>query len=94
MRDALNAFVIRGPASNIAFQSALVAHPRFVSGQFTTAFIAEEYPKGFSPADLVHDNPEFLIAVAAAVHRTYRDARRGLRARSPATSCTSATTIS
>jgi len=73
MRDALNAFVIRGTASNIAFQSALVQHPRFVSGQFTTAFIAEEYPKGFSPADLVHDNPEFLIAVAAAVHRTYRD---------------------
>jgi len=73
MRDALNAFVIRGTASNIAFQSALVQHPRFISGQFTTAFIAEEYPKGFSPADLVHDNPEFLIAVAAAVHRTYRD---------------------
>jgi propionyl-CoA carboxylase alpha chain len=73
MRDALNAFVIRGPASNIAFQSALVQHPRFVSGQFTTAFIGEEYPKGFSPSDLVHDNPEFLIAVAAAVHRKYRD---------------------
>jgi len=73
MRDALNAFVIRGTASNIAFQSALVQHPRFLSGNFTTAFIAEEYPQGFSPADLVHNNPEFLIAVAAAVHRTYRD---------------------
>jgi propionyl-CoA carboxylase alpha chain len=73
MRDALNAFVIRGTASNIAFQSALIQHPRFLSGNFTTAFIAEEYPQGFSPADLVHDNPEFLIAVAAAVHRTYRD---------------------
>jgi propionyl-CoA carboxylase alpha chain len=73
MRDALNAFVIRGPACNIPFQSALLQHPRFVSGQFTTAFIAEEYPKGFSPADLVHDSPEFLTAVAAAVHRTYRD---------------------
>jgi len=73
MRDALNAFVIRGIASNIAFQSALVQHPRFVSGQFTTAFIAEEYPKGFSPSALVHDNPDFLVAVAAAVHRTYRD---------------------
>jgi propionyl-CoA carboxylase alpha chain len=73
MRDALNAFVIRGIASNIGFQSALMSHPRFVSGQFTTAFIAEEYPKGFHPGDLVHENPEFLFAVAAAVHRTYRD---------------------
>jgi propionyl-CoA carboxylase alpha chain len=73
MRDALNAFVIRGIASNIGFQSALMNHPRFISGQFTTAFIAEEFPKGFHPEDLVHENPEFLFAIAAAVHRSYRD---------------------
>jgi propionyl-CoA carboxylase alpha chain len=73
MRDALNAFVIRGIASNISFQAALMSHPRFVSGQFTTAFIAEEYPKGFHPEDLVHENPEFLFAIAAGVHRTYRE---------------------
>ena len=47
-------------AHNIAFLSALMEHPRFVCGRVTTGFIAEEYPKGFSPADLVHDNPEFL----------------------------------
>ena len=29
MREALNAFVIRGVASNIAFQAALMQHPRF-----------------------------------------------------------------
>ena len=34
MRDALNAFVIRGVSSNIAFQSALMQHPRFQSGKF------------------------------------------------------------
>jgi propionyl-CoA carboxylase alpha chain len=73
MRDALNGFVIRGIASNISFQAALMSHPRFVSGQFTTAFIAEEYPKGFHPEDLVHENPEFLFAIAAGVHRSYRD---------------------
>jgi propionyl-CoA carboxylase alpha chain len=73
MREALNAFVIRGIASNISFQSALMSNPRFVSGNFTTALIAEEYPKGFHPEDLVHENPEFLYAVAAAMYRTYRD---------------------
>ena len=42
LRDALNAFVIRGIDSNIPFQAALMQNPRFLSGVFTTAFIAEE----------------------------------------------------
>jgi len=53
MRDALNAFVIRGVATNIAFQAALMQNPRFVAGNFDTGLIAAEYPKGFSAADLV-----------------------------------------
>ena len=32
MREALNAFAIRGISSNIPFQAALLAHPKFVSG--------------------------------------------------------------
>ena len=71
MRDALNAFVIRGVASNIAFQSALMQHPRFVSGNFNTGLIAEEYPQGFDATDVPHDDPAMLIAVAAAMHRQY-----------------------
>ena len=47
MREALNAFVIRGISSNIAFQAVLVQHPRFVAGDFTTGFLAEEFPRGF-----------------------------------------------
>jgi propionyl-CoA carboxylase alpha subunit len=72
MRDALNAFVIRGVASNIAFQSALMKNPRFVGGNFNTGLIAEEYPKGFDASDVVHDAPAMLISVAAAVHRQYQ----------------------
>jgi propionyl-CoA carboxylase alpha chain len=73
MRDALNAFVIRGVASNIAFQAALMQHPRFLCGQFTTHFIAEEYPKGFSAESLVHEDPLLLAAVAAFARRRYID---------------------
>ena len=73
MRDALNSFVIRGISSNIPFQSALMQHPRFQAGNFTTAFIAEEYPKGFDASDVPHDDPALLISVAAFVHRTYID---------------------
>jgi len=71
MRDALNRFVIRGVASNIAFQATLMQHPRFVSGNFNTGLIAEEYPNGFDAASVVHDDPALLIVVAAAIHRQY-----------------------
>jgi propionyl-CoA carboxylase alpha chain len=73
MREALNAFVIRGVSSNIPFQSALLSHPRFVSGQFNTGFIAEEFPKGFSAASVLHDEPDFLLALAAAANRRTLD---------------------
>jgi propionyl-CoA carboxylase alpha chain len=73
MRDALNAFVIRGIASNIAFQAALVQHARFVAGDFTTGFIAEEFPQGFRPSTLAHRDPVLLAAVAAYARRRYID---------------------
>jgi len=71
MREALNAFVIRGVASNIAFQAALLQNPRFLSGNFNTGLIAEEYPKGFQATSLVHDDPLLLAAVAALARRRY-----------------------
>jgi propionyl-CoA carboxylase alpha subunit len=71
MREALNQFCIRGVSSNIAFQAALMQHPRFIAGNFNTGFIAEEYPKGFHAEDVPHDDPAMLIAVAAAIHRAY-----------------------
>ncbi|MCA3251850.1 MAG: acetyl-CoA carboxylase biotin carboxylase subunit [Rubrivivax sp.] len=73
MREALNGFVIRGVTSNIPFQAALLAHPRFASGDFNTGFIAEHYGKGFRAEDVPHDDPEFLVALAAAAYRRYRE---------------------
>jgi propionyl-CoA carboxylase alpha chain len=73
MRDALNAFVIRGISSNLAFQAALIQHPRFVAGDFTTGFIAEEFPNGFHPSSLDHKEPVLLAAVAAYARRRYID---------------------
>jgi propionyl-CoA carboxylase alpha chain len=73
MRDALNAFVIRGISSNIPFQAALMQHPRFQSGNFNTGFIAEEYPKGFNASMVPHDDPALLVSVVAYVYRAYTD---------------------
>jgi len=71
MREALNGFVIRGVSSNIPFQAALLAHPKFVAGDFNTGFIAENYGKGFRAEDVPHTNIEFLVALAAFVNRRY-----------------------
>ncbi len=71
MREALNGFVIRGVSSNIPFQAALLAHPKFVSGDFNTGFIAEHYSKGFRSEDVPHANADFLVALAAFANRRY-----------------------
>jgi propionyl-CoA carboxylase alpha chain len=78
MREALNGFVIRGISSNIPFQAALLAHPKFVAGDFNTGFIAENYGKGFSAADVPHDDPDFLVALAAYQHRKFRGRASGI----------------
>jgi propionyl-CoA carboxylase alpha chain len=73
MRNALNAFVIRGVSTNIAFQAALLNHPQFVSGQFNTGFVAQHYPSGFQGAQHGEDNTEILVCAAAAIHRRMRE---------------------
>jgi propionyl-CoA carboxylase alpha chain len=83
MREALNGFVIRGISSNIPFQAALLAHPRFVSGQFNTGFIAEQYGGGFKAEDVPHDDANFLIALAAFVRRKSRERATGLSGQLP-----------
>src|SRR5262249_49410504 len=83
MREALNAFVIRGISSNIPFQSALLAHPQFVAGDFNTGFIAEHYPKGLKAEDVPHDDPEFLVALAAAANRRYLERAAGISGQLP-----------
>ncbi|MBK6853580.1 MAG: acetyl/propionyl/methylcrotonyl-CoA carboxylase subunit alpha [Burkholderiales bacterium] len=83
MREALNAFVIRGISSNIPFQSALLAHPEFVGGIYNTGFIAKNYPTGFRAEDVPHDDPDFLVALAATVHRRFLERAAGISGQLP-----------
>lgn len=71
MRAALNDFVIRGIHSNIPFQAALLQHSRFVNGDFTTGFIAEEYPEGFKKDSVQPSDPKRLAALAAFMRYRY-----------------------
>ena len=65
MRDALDAYYIRGVSHNIPFLNAVMTHPRFISGDLTTAFIDETYGDGFSLAHMAQDDPTTFVAVAA-----------------------------
>ncbi|MBM7069564.1 acetyl/propionyl/methylcrotonyl-CoA carboxylase subunit alpha [Actibacterium sp. 188UL27-1] len=69
MRTALDSFELEGIGHNLPFLSAVMDHPKFVSGEITTAFIAEEYPDGF---DGVHPNEETQRRIAAAAAAMYR----------------------
>jgi propionyl-CoA carboxylase alpha chain len=78
MREALNGFVIRGVSSNIPFQAALLAHPDFVAGDFNTGFIAQHYAGGFKAEDVPHEDPDFLVALAAYANRRALERSAGI----------------
>ena len=69
MRIALDSFEVEGIGHNLPFLSAVMDHPKFISGDMTTAFIAEEYPDGFEGVTLPADELRRVAASAAAMHR-------------------------
>jgi len=69
MRLALDTFEVEGIGHNLPFVGAVMDHPRFQSGNITTAFIAEEYPDGFKGATLSAEMLRRVAAAAAAMNR-------------------------
>ncbi len=69
MRVALDSFEVEGIGHNLPFLSAVMDHPKFVSGDMTTAFIAEEYPDGFEGVTLPEGDLRRIAASCAAMHR-------------------------
>jgi len=69
MRTALDSFEVEGIGHNLPFLSAVMDHPKFVSGDMTTAFIGEEYPDGFQGVALPDPDIRWIAAASAAMHR-------------------------
>ncbi|MEM9124648.1 MAG: acetyl/propionyl/methylcrotonyl-CoA carboxylase subunit alpha [Pseudomonadota bacterium] len=69
MRVALDSFEVEGIGHNLPFLSAVMDHPKFISGDMTTAFIAEEYPDGFNGVSLPEPDLRRIAASCAAMHR-------------------------
>jgi len=74
MKDALSSFVVRGINHNISFLEAILGHERFGRGDISTNFIEQEYPGGFSGADLTSETSKVFLG--AAVFMFLRDAER------------------
>ncbi|MFZ9071789.1 MAG: acetyl-CoA carboxylase biotin carboxylase subunit [Paracoccaceae bacterium] len=69
MRLALDRFEVEGIGHNLPFLSAVMDHPKFVKGDMTTAFIAEEYPDGFAGVILEEAALKSIAASCAAMNR-------------------------
>ena len=69
MRVALDSFEVEGIGHNLPFVAAVMDHPKFISGDMTTAFIAEEYPDGFEGVTLPETDLRGVAAACTAMHR-------------------------
>ena len=74
MKSALSAYVIEGITHNMNFLQAILSNARFVAGDMSTNFIAEEFPEGFANGKLTRDAKEVFIAVGTYLY--HKDAER------------------
>ncbi len=81
MRWALDEYYIRGVANNLGFLAAVMMNERFVAGNLSTNFIAEEFGDRFIADQTEHKDIHLLAAVAAAVHRIIELRKNGLQSR-------------
>ncbi|HSF91871.1 MAG TPA: acetyl/propionyl/methylcrotonyl-CoA carboxylase subunit alpha [Paracoccaceae bacterium] len=69
MRVALDSFELEGIGHNLPFLATVMDHPKFIAGEMTTAFIAEEFPDGFDGVKLPEHTIRRIAAACAAMHR-------------------------
>jgi len=83
MREALDAFQIRGVGHNISFLAAVMKKERFLSGRLSTNFIADEFPEGFTGVELDTETSDRVIAVVAFAHDRIAERNRTLSGQMP-----------
>ena len=74
--EGLDAFTIEGIRHNIPFLAAIMQHPRWRAGKLSTAFIAEEYPRGFERTPPQGEVAHAIAAVAAAIDHVFGERKR------------------
>ncbi|MEE9347295.1 MAG: biotin/lipoyl-containing protein, partial [Robiginitomaculum sp.] len=76
MKESLDNFELEGIGHNIPFLAAVMGHDRFLRGDISTAFIADEYPDGFDGVELGKGHARYIAAICALMHdiSEHRDA--------------------
>ncbi|WP_332683913.1 acetyl/propionyl/methylcrotonyl-CoA carboxylase subunit alpha [Bosea sp. (in: a-proteobacteria)] len=77
---ALDAFAIDGIRHNIPFVSALMHHPRWIAGNLSTGFIAEEFPEGFALPQPKGEVALRMAAIAIACDHRLNTRKRNVSA--------------
>jgi propionyl-CoA carboxylase alpha chain len=73
MGVALDDFEVEGIGHNLPFLSAVMGQERFRSGRLTTAYIAEEFPEGFSGVLPDEAVAQKLVAVAVLINQVLQE---------------------
>jgi propionyl-CoA carboxylase alpha chain len=73
MGAALDDFEVEGIGHNLPFLSAVMGQERFRSGRLTTAYIAEEFPEGFSGVLPDQAAARKLVAIAVLVNQALQE---------------------
>jgi len=74
--EALDGFTIEGIRHNIPFLAAIMQHARWRAGKLSTAFIAEEFPRGFERTPPGGPVARTIAAVAAAIDHVLGERKR------------------
>ena len=80
---ALDAFTLRGIRHNVSFLAALMAHPRWRSGDLSTSFIADEFGDGVSASVPSGHLARRLAAVAGCIDACHNARRRSISGQLP-----------
>ena len=78
---ALDRLEIDGIQDNTPFLQTVLTQDRFREGRLTTGYIAEEFPDGFSGADLDEEGKHLVAAVAAFAHGMNKQRFSGISGR-------------
>ena len=75
----LDRLLTDGLTDNGDFLACVMAEPRFQSGDFTTSYIKETFPEGFSDAPLTSAQTQCALAAAAYAHSVLAKRAAGAR---------------
>ncbi|RKP11407.1 carbamoyl-phosphate synthase L chain, ATP binding domain-containing protein, partial [Piptocephalis cylindrospora] len=74
MAQAMDSYIIRGVKHNVPLLREVIHHPRFIQGNISTKFLAEEYPDGFDGHVLAPEETK-AVAMMGAVMRSKSEIR-------------------